>query len=313
MRRRWKRIVVTAVVLGLPAAALAGTYTATSSGPITVPKTTGNASPYPSTINVPTSSTIQNVRVQLNNVAQLGMPNSVDIALQHGATTVMIVSDAGDTQAVDGVSPIFDKAGTDFSASACEPAVNPVFPSAGPYKPINCAPNATDFCADTPSADTFPSPGPGVVPAGTPNLGAFDGGNQQGDWSLWIVTDCDHPGVPGTQTIASWTLTITNANATAVRLVDFAAKRTGAAVAVRWKAANESDIVGYNVWRVAAGKAVKLNRSLVPARSAGRAGSSSYRVADRFGARTAVTYRLQALDVSGKRSWLATTSLSAAG
>jgi hypothetical protein len=139
----------------------------------------------------------------------------------------------------------------------------------------------------------------------------FDGGNQLGDWSLWIVTDCDHAVPPASNSFASWTLTITNANPTTVKLVDFGAGRTGAAVAVRWTTANESDVAGYNVWRVAAGKAVKLNHSLVLARSAGRVGSSSYRLADRFAARTAVTYRLQAVAVSGKRYWLATTSLGA--
>jgi hypothetical protein len=304
---------VAAVVLGLPAVALAGTFTGTSSGPITIPKTIGNASPYPSTINVSTAGTIQNVRVTLNSATQLDRPDSIDIALQHGSTTVMIVSDAGDTAAQDGVSSIFDKNGTDFSTQACDTTGQAQWPSGSTvYRPVNCAPQgAADFCPSE-GADNFPVPGPGAVASGTPNLGLFDGGNQQGDWSLWIVTDCDHSNPFASNSFASWTLTITNSNTTAVKLADFGATRMAAAVGVHWRTANETEVVGYNVWRVAAGRTVKLNRALVVARASGRAAGASYRVVDRSARRTsAVTYRLQAVSVSGKRSWLGSTSLSA--
>jgi hypothetical protein len=307
---------VAAVVLAVPAAALADTYMATSSGPITIPRVVGNASPYPSTINVPSTATIQNVRVTLNNGRELDRPDSIDIALTHGGTTVMIISDAGDTAAQPGpVSTIFDKNGTDFSATACDTGGQAQWPSgATPYKPINCAAQGPADVCFTEGADNFPAPGPGMVPSGAGNLGAFDLGNQQGDWNLWIVTDCDHnAGFPALNQFDSWTLTITNGGTTAVKLVDFGAKPASSAVVLRWRTANESGVAGYNVWRVAPGKAVKVNRSLVAAHAAGRAGGASYRLVDRFSAHTPATYRLQAVTVSGKRSWLATTSLSPLG
>jgi hypothetical protein len=182
------------------------------------------------------------------------------------------------------------------------------------YKPVNCTANTGDFnCSGEASADTFPNPGPGIVPAGTPNLGAFDGSNQQGDWSLWIVTDCAHQVPPSINSFDSWTLTITNANPTAVKLVDLAGTRTASGIVVRWRTANESDVLGYNLWRVAAGKTAKLNRSLIVARASGRAAGAAYSVVDRAAVRRAAyTYRLQAVGRDGKRYWLGSTSLSAA-
>jgi hypothetical protein len=312
--RRWRRIAVAAIVLGLPAAALAGTFTGTSSGPITIPRTVGNALPYPSTINVPSAGAIQNVRVTLNNARELDRPDSIDIALTHGATAVMIISDAGDTAAQIGpVSTIFDQSGTDFSATACDTNGQAQWPS-GPtmYKPINCAAQGpADFCL-TEGADNFPAPGPGAVPSGAPNLGAFTG-NQQGDWSLWIVTDCDHNNMfPAANSFDSWTLTITNGNPTAVKLLNFGAARVAKGIAVHWRTADETDIAGYNVWRVAQGKTSRVNARLIVAKSAGRLTGASYRVVDRKALRAAAaTYRLQAVTRDGKRYWLGTSSLSA--
>jgi hypothetical protein len=316
VRRRWvRRVALLAAALAVPAAALAGTVTLTSSGPISIPSSVGQATApnYPSTINVAGAGTVQNVRVTLNNVT-LTEPDSADIALQHGATTVMIISDAGDTASTAGANPVFDKGGSDFSASACEPpAVQGQFPQGpAPVKPINCAANTGlpfGQCDTEANPDNFPNPGPGAIPAGTPDLGAFDMLSQQGDWKLWVFTDCDHF---GTGSMDSWTLTITNGNPTAVKLVGFDGRRTPAGVTIRWRTADESAALGYNVWRVSAGKTTRLNRSLVAARASGRPTGAAYRFVDRSARRgSAYTYRLQLVTLEGSRYWLGSTSLSA--
>jgi hypothetical protein len=317
VRRRWvRRIALVGVALAVPAAALAGTVRLmsgpiTSGGPITISRTVGPASPYPSTINVPDPGTVQNVRVTLNNLVE-PRPDSADIALRHGSTTVMILSDAGDTQAANGLTLSFDKNGAVVSSTACEPpAVTGTLPSGpGPYHPIDCAAQSGGIvpCNEA-DPDAFPSPGP----AGpfTTNLGLFDGASQQGDWSLWITTDCLQSQQFG-GSMDSWTLTLTSGGATAVRLVGLDGRRTTAGVAIRWRTANESTALGYNVWRVAAGKTTKLNRSLIAARSSGRPAGAAYRYVDRSARRgSAYTYRLQLVTVQGSRHWLGSTSLSA--
>ena len=310
VNRRWiGRVAAGVVALGVPVAAFAGTVTLTS-GPIAISSSLGVASPYPSTLNVPSPGVVQNVKVTLTNL-NVFRPDAADILLQHGATNVIILSDAGDTQPSSGSTLNFDKGGTDVSATACSPpAVTAVLPPGpGPYKPVNCGDNNGDTpsCNEA-SPDDFPSPGPGVIAAGVPNLGAFDGASQQGDWKLFVYTDCAHFGFG--EGMDSWTLTITNANPTAVTLSGLEASRTAAGVAIRWRTADERDALGYAVWRVSPGKAAKVG-PLVPAKQSGRPLGASYRVVDRTAPRAAAVYRLRVVGVDGSKHWLGTVALSA--
>ena len=89
-------------------------------------------------------------------------------------------------------------------------------------------------------------------------------------------------------------------NPTAVVFRGLAAERTGAGVVVRWRTGSEVGTVGFNVYRQVAGQRVKLNRSLVRARS-GLAGHG-YSFLDRRGTRGS-RYWVQAVERNGARAW----------
>ena len=221
----------------------------------------------------------------------------------------MILSDAGDTQPVSALTLSFDQTGTDVGSTACSPpAVTAVLPGPGTYKPIDCASNNPDVPSCN-EADLDIFPGGPVGPFGTNLSTAFNTASQTGDWKLWVFKDCPtlFAGL-----INSWTLTITNANPTAVKLTSVAAARTGRGIVVRWRTANESDVLGYNVWRMASGRTAKLNRTLVAAKASGRVAAGAYRLVDRS-ARTdrAYTYRLQVVNLDGSRYWLGSSTVSA--
>jgi hypothetical protein len=110
----------------------------------------------------------------------------------------------------------------------------------------------------------------------------------------------------------AWPLPTSNLP-TAVRLVSFGAAPTRQGVAVTWRTVTEAGTIGYDVWRFSAGKAVKVNRGLIVAKTSG-IGRASYRVVDR-GARSgqAYTYRLRALGLDGKRAWVARTAIVQGG
>jgi hypothetical protein len=97
---------------------------------------------------------------------------------------------------------------------------------------------------------------------------------------------------------------------TAVTLASFRGTATRRGVDLRWRTASETRILGFNVWRFADGKGVKVNRSLVNAQD--RATGTTYRIIDRS-ARPGVTYtyRVQAVGWDGKRTWSATATVRA--
>ena len=95
---------------------------------------------------------------------------------------------------------------------------------------------------------------------------------------------------------------------TAVRVVGAVAVRTPRGVLVRWRTANEVGSLGFNVYRQQHGKLVKLNRGLI--RSAA-AGGHSYSWLDRSArARNGLLrYRVQVVNLNGRRAWLASASV----
>jgi hypothetical protein len=100
---------------------------------------------------------------------------------------------------------------------------------------------------------------------------------------------------------------------TSVRVSSFRAKadaRRG--VTVTWRAASNFGALGYNVWRFAKGKGVRVNRAFIRAKPAERAGGATYQVVDRSTRRgTAYTYRLQIVRANGTRVWSASSSIRA--
>jgi hypothetical protein len=97
---------------------------------------------------------------------------------------------------------------------------------------------------------------------------------------------------------------------TAVRVSGFRVVRTRAGVWLRWRTAAEVDLVGFNVYREEGSKRVRINGQLIPGVFGGTAGGHAYfRLDRRAPGSTSFRYRLQAVDVNGKRSWLATATL----
>ena len=89
---------------------------------------------------------------------------------------------------------------------------------------------------------------------------------------------------------------------TAVTFSSFRASRTASGVLLRWRTAQESRLLGFNVYR----SGVKVNRMLIAARGSGAVGAA-YRLRDASARRGATyTYRLQVVSLDGTRAWLGT-------
>jgi acid phosphatase type 7 len=85
---------------------------------------------------------------------------------------------------------------------------------------------------------------------------------------------------------------------TALVLSSFTAKRTLKGVLVRWRTSGGTSIRGYNLYREQSGRRARLNGALI--RASGRA----YSWLDRSASKGALRYRLQAVDVQDRKSWL---------
>jgi extracellular elastinolytic metalloproteinase len=99
---------------------------------------------------------------------------------------------------------------------------------------------------------------------------------------------------------------------TAVQVNGFTARRAKAGVAVSWRAASEAGVLGYSVWRIRAGHAVKIQRALIPAKHAASAFGARYRLVDRTARHgVAYSYHLQMTLQNTTRVWVARTNLRA--
>ena len=89
---------------------------------------------------------------------------------------------------------------------------------------------------------------------------------------------------------------------TAVRVARFAAVRAHNFVVVSWRTGNETETLGFNLWRTQTARNWhRVNRKLIAAR--GRAHGAVYRFVDRTARKRAYNYRLQIVDRVGSRSW----------
>ena len=67
----------------------------------------------------------------------------------------------------------------------------------------------------------------------------------------------------------------------------------------------------FNVWRYRGAKGVKVNRTLIRAKLNGEPKGASYRYVDSVrGAKRGLTYRLQLVDLKGKRTWYAAFAIA---
>ncbi len=317
MRLTRQRTKLRLLVTTAGAAALAFAAAAAGAGSITINDppscsttcTAATATPYPSTLTVSgiSPSTVSSVTVQLTGLS-LNNPDDVDMLLvgPNGTTSVMLMSDAGDSQSTSpGISISFSDSGEALPGDGSQNGLS--FINGHTYHPGNLANSDCFITSD--AGDSFPAPAPqsGYMTA----LSAFNGQAANGDWKLYIVDDC---GGDGGGTLSNWCLTINGTQkcgtATAVSVTAFSARRLAGGVHLSWRTAQEATLAGFNLYRVTGRGAVKVNRPLIAAKRAGEARGSAYAFMDRAAQRGArATYRLQAVNLDGTRAWvrLATT------
>jgi hypothetical protein len=94
------------------------------------------------------------------------------------------------------------------------------------------------------------------------------------------------------------------AKPTAVAVAHFGARWTKTGVSLSWRTATETELAGFNLWRSSSKSWRKVNQALIAAKQTGRAAGAAYRLLDRSSRpRGSYTYRLQVVDLNGKRSW----------
>lgn len=159
------------------------------------PPGSGNATPYPSTINVSgLSGTIQNIVVSLNGVNHT-FPSDMDFLLvgPTGVGYVLLSDIGGGTDAVNATLTIQDGAA---------------------MLPASLAASQTLGPSNSGTGDTFPAPAPGTFQnapsAGQASiLGTYGSLNPNGTWSLYAVDDLggDTGAISG-----GWTISFTTVN-----------------------------------------------------------------------------------------------------
>jgi hypothetical protein len=98
---------------------------------------------------------------------------------------------------------------------------------------------------------------------------------------------------------------------TPAQVSSFDATSGRAGATLQWKTASETEILGFNVWRYRGAKGVKVNQTLVRAKRSGEPKGASYRYVDPVaGAKRGLTYRLQLVDLKGKRTWYAAFAIA---
>ncbi len=140
----------------------------TSGGPITIPDV-GNASPYPSSINVQNGPTnITRISVTLTGVSHT-FPGDLDILLvAPGGQTIVLLSDAG------GTADLIDRTLTFADGFTPYPAAG--VPTGEFVGPVNYGG----------PADTWPT---APTPSGSSQLNSLLGTSANGSWRLFVVDD----------------------------------------------------------------------------------------------------------------------------
>ncbi|MFN2467536.1 MAG: choice-of-anchor B family protein [Gaiellaceae bacterium] len=138
--------------------------------------------------------------------------------------------------------------------------------------------------------------------------GASDGGDLDGDWANYPYYKS---GIVVTSNISKGLFVLKpKMSPTAVDVLSFRARAAGRSVTLTWRTGAELDTVGFDVRRSGAGRSVKVNRTLVPAKGLARAGGAAYRLVDRnLRPGAAYGYRLQAVTKDGTRVWQASTKV----
>jgi hypothetical protein len=87
----------------------------------------------------------------------------------------------------------------------------------------------------------------------------------------------------------------------AATVTSLSASRSSKGIVVRWRTGTEADVIGFHLYRGHAGKQVRADRRLIPAR--GSVSGARYSFRDRLAPHGKVLYRLQAVSRDGTRTW----------
>jgi hypothetical protein len=140
------------------------------------------ANPYPSAISVSgfnAGSSIRDVNLKLSGFTHLA-PKDVDIILQHGDQSAIVMSDVGCFSVVDlGLGLTLDDEAANAVPDDCGSPL-----TSGSYQPIDY-----EYENGNPDEDaTFPSPA-NTLPTDGSALSVFDGTDPNGTWNLFVVDD----------------------------------------------------------------------------------------------------------------------------
>jgi subtilisin-like proprotein convertase family protein len=201
------------VLLATVAPAQAATFSNTAPITTTLPacaagSPTQPSTPYPSNITVSgLAGTTADVNVTLKGMNNFeGDFEVLLVGPAGGSQNLLLLSDAGSTDVSNFTLTLDDAAGSRL-------------PQGGSWGPSPVTAKPTDYAEITgDTTDAFPAPAPSTfnrpAPAGSSTLAsAFNGGNPNGTWSLYVVTDaCD---IPAETITGGWSLDITTTSGAA--------------------------------------------------------------------------------------------------
>lgn len=259
-----------------------GTTAAATGAPAT-------ASPYGSAVTVSDLAGKNVGSLTVTVVLDHPWPDDVDLLLVGPGAKVVLMSDVGGN-AGNAIRP------DTLTFSDAGPAVGDASQlQSGTYQPTNAASSGTD-CDNQHAADSFPSPAP--PPPYSTSLSAFNGTPANGTWTLYAVDDCNLGNVPAAS-ISTWSLDITPAIPTNVRIKTFRVVRLKVGAEARWSTGAEAEVAGYNVFRKVGTKRTKVNARIVPAKGTTLGGS--YKLRDAKVGKAAATYQLEVVGLDGTK------------
>ncbi|HJQ68446.1 MAG TPA: C25 family cysteine peptidase [Blastocatellia bacterium] len=248
------------------------------------------ATPYPSTINVTGQGGITKVTVTLSGINH-DFPDDIEILLVGpGGQKVTLMGDNGGGNDLVNVNLTFD----DAAANSLPDSTQIV---SGTFKPTYLNTGTSGF----------PAPAPVGPYTGLTSLAVFNGTQQNGIWSLYVVDDANDTAPPLNRIASGWSITITAPTAAEMGAIAARSRADGQSV-VKWTTGYESENLGFNVYREAAGGRVRLNKQLIAgsaflsstAMTAGR----TYRWRDQVHpGKSDARYFIEEIDLNGESKW----------
>lgn len=110
----------------------------------------------------------------------------------------------------------------------------------------------------------------------------------------------------------NWDDLVVEQNPTAVTVGSIQGRRTSQGALLRWHSTQETDLLGFNLYRQQKDRLVKVNRTLIPSVFGGTTSGNTYSWLDRTAPRqrAAIRYRLQSIGLDRSRSWVGAAAVA---